>query len=70
MDPKPDYGYDSYRGTGKLEDKVALITGADSGRGPSTPVKPSHQSVVTDEASWPSRRHWAGGCACICARGS
>ncbi len=22
MDPKPDYGYDSYRGTGKLKNKV------------------------------------------------
>ncbi|KAK9919175.1 hypothetical protein WJX75_009866 [Coccomyxa subellipsoidea] len=33
MDPKPDYGYKSYKGTGKLTDKVALITGADSGIG-------------------------------------
>ena len=34
MNPKPDYGYDSYKGTGKLTGKIALITGADSGRGP------------------------------------
>ncbi|KAK9805214.1 hypothetical protein WJX72_006811 [[Myrmecia] bisecta] len=33
MDPKPDYGYDTYKGSGKLQDKVALITGADSGIG-------------------------------------
>ncbi|KAK9824665.1 hypothetical protein WJX72_012168 [[Myrmecia] bisecta] len=33
MGPKPDYGYDSYKGTGKLQDKVALVTGADSGIG-------------------------------------
>ena len=33
MDPKPDYGADSYRGSGKLEGKVAIITGADSGIG-------------------------------------
>jgi NAD(P)-dependent dehydrogenase (short-subunit alcohol dehydrogenase family) len=33
MNPKPDYGEDSYRGTGKLAGKAALITGGDSGIG-------------------------------------
>ncbi|MET0861452.1 MAG: SDR family oxidoreductase [Microbacterium sp.] len=33
MVPRPDYGEDSYRGSGRLEGKVALITGADSGIG-------------------------------------
>jgi NAD(P)-dependent dehydrogenase (short-subunit alcohol dehydrogenase family) len=33
MQLKPDYGEDSYRGSGKLEGKVALITGGDSGIG-------------------------------------
>jgi NAD(P)-dependent dehydrogenase (short-subunit alcohol dehydrogenase family) len=33
MTPQPDFGEDSYRGSGKLEGKVALITGADSGIG-------------------------------------
>jgi len=33
MDPVPDCGETSYRGSGKLEGKVALITGADSGIG-------------------------------------
>jgi NAD(P)-dependent dehydrogenase (short-subunit alcohol dehydrogenase family) len=33
MTPVPDCGEDSYRGTGKLKGKAAVITGADSGIG-------------------------------------
>jgi NAD(P)-dependent dehydrogenase (short-subunit alcohol dehydrogenase family) len=33
MDPKPDYGEESYKGSGKLKDKKAVITGGDSGIG-------------------------------------
>lgn len=33
MQPEPSYGEDSYRGSGKLEGRVALVTGADSGIG-------------------------------------
>ena len=33
MRPKPDCGEESYRGTGQLKGKVAVITGADSGIG-------------------------------------
>ncbi len=33
MEPKPDHGEESYKGSGLLEGKVALITGADSGIG-------------------------------------
>src|SRR4051812_37618943 len=33
MDPKADHGEDSYRGSGKLEGRIALITGGDSGIG-------------------------------------
>lgn len=33
MTPAPDFGEDSYTGSGKLEGRVALITGADSGIG-------------------------------------
>jgi hypothetical protein len=33
MDPKPDHGEESYRGSGKLTGKRAVITGADSGIG-------------------------------------
>jgi NAD(P)-dependent dehydrogenase (short-subunit alcohol dehydrogenase family) len=33
MDPKPDCGEDSYKGSGKLKDRKAVITGGDSGIG-------------------------------------
>jgi hypothetical protein len=33
MDPKPDHGEESYRGSGRLEGKAAVITGGDSGIG-------------------------------------
>jgi NAD(P)-dependent dehydrogenase (short-subunit alcohol dehydrogenase family) len=33
MDPRPDCGEDSYEGHGRLRDKVAAITGGDSGIG-------------------------------------
>jgi NAD(P)-dependent dehydrogenase (short-subunit alcohol dehydrogenase family) len=33
MRPKPDHGEESYKGTGKLEGRAAIITGGDSGIG-------------------------------------
>jgi NAD(P)-dependent dehydrogenase (short-subunit alcohol dehydrogenase family) len=33
MTPKPDHGEESYKGCGKLEGRVAIITGGDSGIG-------------------------------------
>jgi NAD(P)-dependent dehydrogenase (short-subunit alcohol dehydrogenase family) len=33
MTPRPDHGEESYRGSGRLDGKVAVITGADSGIG-------------------------------------
>ena len=33
MEPQPDYGEGSYRGSNKLRDKKTVITGADSGIG-------------------------------------
>jgi NAD(P)-dependent dehydrogenase (short-subunit alcohol dehydrogenase family) len=33
MNPQPDHGESTYKGSGKLKDKIALITGADSGIG-------------------------------------
>ncbi|MFC9266327.1 SDR family oxidoreductase [Streptomyces zhihengii] len=33
MDPRPDHGEDSYRGSGLLQDRAAVVTGGDSGIG-------------------------------------
>lgn len=33
MEPRPDFGEQSYRGHGRLEGKVAIVTGGDSGIG-------------------------------------
>src|SRR4051812_44889063 len=33
MTPKPDHGEESYRGSGRMEGKATIITGADSGIG-------------------------------------
>jgi hypothetical protein len=33
IEPRPDHGETSYRGSGKLEGRKALVTGADSGIG-------------------------------------
>jgi NAD(P)-dependent dehydrogenase (short-subunit alcohol dehydrogenase family) len=38
MDPKPEFLAPKYKGSGKLEDKVAIITGGDSGIGRSVAV--------------------------------
>ncbi len=33
MDPRPDYGRDTYEGSDRLQGKAAIVTGADSGIG-------------------------------------
>lgn len=33
MQAEPDYGDDTYRGSGRLEGRAAIITGGDSGIG-------------------------------------
>lgn len=38
MTPRPDHGEESYKGSGRLKDRKALITGADSGIGRATAI--------------------------------
>lgn len=38
MDPKPDHGENSYKGSGRLAGRKALITGGDSGMGRATAI--------------------------------
>ncbi len=38
MDPKPDHGEETYKGSGRLTGRKAIITGADSGIGRATAI--------------------------------
>ncbi|MFF2369114.1 hypothetical protein [Agromyces sp. NPDC058110] len=43
--PKPDHGEDTYRGSGRLEGKLAVITGADSGTGSDVAVASTREGA-------------------------
>ena len=45
MDPKPDYGETTYKGSGKLKGKAAIITGGDSGIGRAVAVAFSREGA-------------------------
>ncbi|WP_067900402.1 SDR family oxidoreductase [Nocardia vaccinii] len=46
MNPRPDCGEDSYRGSGKLAGKAAVITGADSGIGRAVAIAFAREGAV------------------------
>ena len=45
MDPKPDHGEESYRGSGRLTGKAAVITGGDSGIGRAVAIAFAREGV-------------------------
>jgi NAD(P)-dependent dehydrogenase (short-subunit alcohol dehydrogenase family) len=78
MSRKPDYGADSYRGHGRLENRAALITGGDSGIGRAVAVAFAREgadvliSYLEEEesdAQETARVIEAAGRRCVCVAG-
>ena len=57
MVPKPDHGETSYRGSGRLPNRKALVTGGDSGIGRAAAIRP--QAVLRDaDEPEPEGKRW------------
>lgn len=64
MAPKPDHGEHSYKGSGRLAGKAAIITGADSGIGRAVAIAFAREgadvlvSYLQEDADAEETRHW------------
>jgi len=77
MNPRPDYGEDSYRGSGRLDGKKAIITGGDSGIGRAVALAFAREGadvlvsylIEDDDANETKRLVESAGRKCVLVRG-